>query len=186
VSCEALSPGEVQAHGGGVRIHYACADSVFGRFIVGNTARGICHLSFHAEGIDDEGALRALQNDWPAAQFVEDPLVARELSPQLGGLARDKAPLRLLLRGTNFQIKVWEALLRIPEGALLSYSGLAQSIGQPGAARAVGSALAANRIAVLIPCHRVIRETGAFGEYRWHVTRKQALIAREQAAASTE
>ncbi|KAF7599898.1 MAG: 6-O-methylguanine DNA methyltransferase [Candidatus Dactylopiibacterium carminicum] len=183
VSCEALSPGEVRAQGGGVTIRHACADSVFGRFLVGSTDRGICHLAFHVDDMSDAMAVAALRAEWPAAVLLPDGRVAAEIAPQLQLLAVGKVPLRLLLRGTNFQLKVWEALLRIPAGSVVSYAELARGIGQPRAARAVGSAVAANRIALLIPCHRVIRESGEIGEYRWQSERKLALIAREQAGA---
>lgn len=181
VNCEALTPGEIRTQGQGIVIRHGCADSVFGRFIVGITIRGICHLSFHAEAMTDADAIAALQADWPHAQLQSATEVALPIARRLAGLGAGEGRLHLLLRGTNFQIKVWEALLRIPPGQLLSYGELAQAIGQPGAARAVGSALAANRIAHLIPCHRVIRETGSFGEYRWSHWRKQAMLAYEQA-----
>lgn len=183
VSCEALSPGEVRAQGGGVTIRHGCADSVFGRFILGSTERGICHLAFHAEGMSDAEALARLRAEWPAATLQADPAPAAALAPQLARLASGQAPLRLLLRGTNFQLKVWEALLRIPAGRVVCYSDLARAIGQPKAARAVGSAVAANRIALLIPCHRVIRETGESGEYRWQPERKLAVLGHELANA---
>lgn len=184
VSCEALSPGEVRAQGGGVKIHYGCADSAFGRFIIGSTERGICHLAFHADDMDDTAATALLRAEWPAATLLHDARVAEEIAPQLALLASGRSPLRLLLRGTNFQLKVWEALLRVPAGSVVCYADLARAIAHPKAARAVGSAVAANRIALLIPCHRVIRESGETGEYRWQPERKLALIGHELAQAA--
>lgn len=182
VSCEAMTPGDVRAAGRGLLIRYGQALSPFGLMQVALTARGICDARFvEADALAE--AEQALRAEWPQAQWQRDDGVAADTVQQLfaghdraGGAGR---PLHVFLRGTNFQLKVWEALLRIPEGELRSYGQLAQAIGAPRAARAVGTAVAANRVAALIPCHRVIRETGDFGDYRWGAERKAALLGWE-------
>lgn len=172
VSCEAVTPGEVARLGATLTIRHAHATTRLGEVSIAATARGICHLSFAA---DADAGLAELRRAWPLADLVPDPALGRLAAELLEG----RSPFRLWVRGTNFQIKVWEALLRIPSGALVSYGELARRAGAPGAARAVGSAVGANPVAVLIPCHRVIRESGALGQYRWGEGRKAALLGRE-------
>lgn len=181
VACEAMTPGEIGSHGEGLTIVHGFADSPFGPFLAGTTARGVCHLRFVEPGGEDaaEAELRA---EWPKAAFVRDDAAIRSLSERLFRGGRDEKPLRVLLRGTNFQVKVWEALLRVPPGRVVSDGDLAAATGNPKAARAAGSAVGQNRIAVLVPCHRVIRESGDFGQYRWGSERKAALLAWESAA----
>ncbi|MDF2445992.1 MAG: 6-O-methylguanine methyltransferase [Moraxellaceae bacterium] len=128
-------------------------------------------------------AVTALQLDWPQARLVRDDAGAHQLATRIFARYRAPEPLTLFLRGTPFQLKVWEALLRIPDGRLVTYGALASGIGQPAASRAVGSAVGANPVALLIPCHRVIRASGVLGGYRWGVPRKQLLVALELAAA---
>jgi AraC family transcriptional regulator, regulatory protein of adaptative response / methylated-DNA-[protein]-cysteine methyltransferase len=145
------------------------------------TERGICQLSF-VQGTDREAALSLLRADWAEAELTEapertGPIVRRIFVPD----QVEALPLSLHLRGTNFQLKVWEALLRLPPGELTSYERIAAEIGRPGATRAVGNALAHNPVAYLIPCHRVIRKLGQFGEYRHGPLRKQALLGWEMA-----
>lgn len=180
VNCEALTPGQIGALGEGLVIRYGFAASPFGAFIVGTTARGICHLRFVEVG-EAERAQAELQSEWPQAGWERDDAMAQQLATDLFSPFSQPKPLNLLLRGTNFQIKVWEALLRIPSGHALSYSDLATMAALPSAQRAVGTAMARNTIAVLIPCHRVIRESGDMGLYRWGSERKQSLIVWEQA-----
>lgn len=175
VNCEGVTPGEARALGAGLRIRYGAHATALGPAFVGLTERGICHLRFTDATADPVAELR---NEWPEATLVEDPATAREM---LDALARPRAPMRLWLKGTNFQIKVWEALLRVPEGALVSYGRLAAVAGMPKAARAVASAVAANPVAWLVPCHRVIRSSGVLGQYRWGPERKAALIGWEAA-----
>jgi len=175
VSCEGVTPGEARAFGAGLRIRYGAHATALGPAFVGLTERGICHLRFIDETADPVAELR---EEWPEATLVEDPAVARET---LDALARPRAPLRLWLKGTNFQIKVWEALLRVPEGELVTYGRLATVAGMPKAVRAVASAVAANPVAWLVPCHRVIRSSGVLGQYRWGPERKAALIGWEAA-----
>ncbi len=173
VSCEALTPGEIRAQGAGVELRHGIAATPLGEALFGWTTRGVCHLAF----VDTDAAakLAALRADWPAADFVRDDTGAVELATRVFPATLAPGRLHLLLKGTNFQIKVWEALLKIPPAALVSYGRLAGHLGMPRAARAVGSAVAANHIAWLIPCHRVIREDGESANYRWGVERKLAL-----------
>ena len=179
VNCEALTPGQIGALGEGLVIRYGFAASPFGAFIVGTTARGICHLRFVEAG-EAEAAQAELQSEWPQAGWARDDEMAQQLATDLFSPFSQPRPLNLLLRGTNFQIKVWEALLRIPAGHALCYSDLATMAALPNAQRAVGTAMARNTIAVLIPCHRVIRESGEAGLYRWGTERKRAIMGWEQ------
>lgn len=178
VTCEALTPGEVGALGEGLTIQFGFAPSPLGEIIAGLTPRGVCHLHFVERG-EESLAARELHDEWPNAVFARHDARVRDLVEKMFGARADAKPLSVLLSGTNFQIKVWEALLRIPAGQLVSYRDLATQSGAPLAARAVGSAIALNRIAVLVPCHRVIREGGEIGQYRWGGERKIALIAWE-------
>ena len=179
VAFEAVTPGEMRAGGRGLEIRFGFLDSAFGRALAGLTARGVCWLSFHAAG-ERRAALAELRAHWPEARMVEDAAgVGAALGPTL---ARGRAApgLRLWVQGSNFRIKVWEALLRIPPGRLATYGDVARAVGRPGAERAVGGAVAANPVALLIPCHRVIRASGRFAVgYRWGSARKRAMIAWE-------
>ncbi|WP_303311676.1 methylated-DNA--[protein]-cysteine S-methyltransferase [Hymenobacter sp. BT730] len=181
VTLEAVTPLEYRTGGAGLNISYGVHDTPFGPALLAATDRGICGLHLlHPEQPDFAAALGALQKSWPQAQFGADadrtgPLLARAFAPVAG------QPLHLLVRGTNFQVKVWEALLRVPVGQVVSYQHVAHAIGQPRALQAVGSAVGANPVALLIPCHRVIRKEGILGEYRWGSTTKKALIGWEMA-----
>jgi AraC family transcriptional regulator of adaptative response/methylated-DNA-[protein]-cysteine methyltransferase len=179
---EAVTPGEFKSRGTGLNIDYGFHWSPFGICLLAVTDRGICALSFllHA---DQEEAVRDLKRQWAGARFEENsertaPLVDQVFPPT--GPKGSRA-LSLFLRGTNFQIKVWQALLRIPEGSVVSYEDLALHLGKPGAARAVGSAVGQNPIAFLIPCHRVIRKMGVTGNYGGGPARKKAMLAWEAA-----
>jgi AraC family transcriptional regulator of adaptative response/methylated-DNA-[protein]-cysteine methyltransferase len=180
VECEAVTPGEVRRLGRDLEIRHGVADTPFGPALFGMTPRGVCHLRFIDD--TDAAALAELMAEWPHATLVEDPGMARTMARRIFEPERG-APtsLHALVRGTNFQIRVWQALLAIPEGRLTTYGDLARRLGRPDSARAVGNAVGANAIAVLIPCHRVIRESGALGGYRWGVGRKLTLLAREDA-----
>ena len=180
VSCDAVTPGEVRSLGEGLLITYAFAPTPFGRVLAACTTRGLCHLQF-LPSTDDGEAVRQLQADWPHATLVHDDAALATIIRSVFAFVDQpqQRPLHLHLRGTNFQLKVWQALLSIAPGAVVSYGKLAALIDQPRAQRAVGSALARNRIAVLIPCHRVIRENGDIGSYRWGSERKYALLAAE-------
>ncbi|HEX5077091.1 MAG TPA: methylated-DNA--[protein]-cysteine S-methyltransferase [Gemmatimonadaceae bacterium] len=197
VTLEAVTPGEFKSGGADLTIRTGFHDSPFGECLIGVTDRGICGLSFVVDG-DRAGAMAELESHWPGATFVEDPrgtrLTVRKVFAAWNGgqwepTARDgddgvsPTPLSLLVRGTNFQVRVWQALLRIPPGTVASYEDVASRVGRAGATRAVGSAIARNPVAYLIPCHRVIRKTGAFGGYHWGAARKVAMLLRETAAA---
>lgn len=179
VTLEAASPGEIKSGGAGWTISAGLASSPFGTCVIGESPRGLCHLSFLSDE-DPESARETVLADWPNAAIQWSDPRSQELADSI--FARhhaEPAPLRALVRGTEFQVRVWRALLAIPVGTLTSYSQLASNIGRPSAARAVGSAVGQNRIGYLIPCHRVIRETGVISEYRWGAQRKKAMIAYE-------
>lgn len=172
----AMTPGEIQKLGHGLRISYAFCDTPFGMSLIGLTDRGICHLSF----VDSrEEGLRDLKERWPHSLLHADAARVQQTADAVFKPMSRRAPLALCIKGTNFQLRVWEALLKIPEGRLSTYGALARELGSPGASRAIGTAVGDNPIAYLIPCHRVIRATGAFGQYRWGEERKRAMIAYE-------
>lgn len=191
ISVEAVTPGEYKSGGAGLRIVYGFHETPFGECLLATTPRGICALLF-TDGTDGRTeALADLRGRWHAAELIEDasvtaPLVEQIFPQNVTGVEKNDSPtpVTLLLNGTNFQIQVWRALLSIPAGALCSYGDVAQQIGRPSAARAVGGAVGANPIAYLIPCHRVIRKSGVIQEYRWGTTRKKALIGWEAARAA--
>lgn len=182
VTLEAVTPGEFKNQGAGLEIVYGRHRTPFGDCLPAVTARGICGLHFLDDG-DWTAAVEQLHRQWPAATLREDPQATAPLMARIfaSDPAGAKPPLSLLVKGTNFQVKVWSALLRIPSGAVCTYADVARAISRPNAARAVGSALAANPIAYLIPCHRVIRAGGLMKEYRWGTARKKALLGWEAA-----
>jgi len=182
VSTEAVSPGEYKTRGSGLLIRYGFHPTPFGEALIGLTERGICHLSFVQD--DQSTAFAHLHTDWKNARLVEDTLATGALIDPVFSGDQSAAPLSLFVTGTNFQLKVWEALLSIPQGALSTYEQIAAQIGQPGALRAVGTAVGHNPIAYLIPCHRVIRKMGDIGNYRWGPARKKALLGWEAAHAA--
>lgn len=186
VACEAMTPGEYKALGGGLTIRWGLHDTAFGLSLVGLTERGVCWLTF-AEQPDGRDALEEMAAAWPAARLVEDADATRPVADRSfrHGSARPDEPLRLLMKGTNFQVKVWEALMRIPPGAVVSYEDVARAVGQPTALRAVGAAVGRNPVCILIPCHRVIQKSGIIHNYRYGVPRKRALLAWEQGLAET-
>ena len=185
VTAEAVTPGEYKSRGAGVTIRYAIHPTPFGKCLIATTERGICHLSFvqtsEGDAIDD------FVEDWKHATMIEDHRSTVPLIEPIFDLrySHRGKPLNVHLRGTNFQLKVWEALLQIPAGEVTTYAGIASRIGNPNATRAVGTAVGHNPIAVLIPCHRVIRKVGEFGNYRYGALRKKALLAREFALSGT-
>jgi AraC family transcriptional regulator of adaptative response/methylated-DNA-[protein]-cysteine methyltransferase len=182
VSCEAMTPGEIKAGGEGLEIIYGFAGSPFGEAIVGWTRRGICHFAFSVG--NHETMTSELVMYWPNAQYGRDDVQARHVMQDIFPATPSRGNVHLLLRGTNFQIKVWEALIHTEFGRVISYQQLAERAGRPRAQRAVGSALAANHIGFLIPCHRVIRESGDAGNYRWGSDRKLAMLAWEAGKTS--
>jgi AraC family transcriptional regulator, regulatory protein of adaptative response / methylated-DNA-[protein]-cysteine methyltransferase len=180
ISYEAMTPGEYKRQGADLEIRYGICPTPFDEALVLTTERGIAGLSF-IQG-DPAAVLERAREEWPQSRFVADPKAARHAIAPLFDRHADAAP-RLLLKGTNFQIKVWSAMLSVPPGHLISYGDLAQSIGRPGAAQAVGRALSANPLGFIVPCHRVIRATGALGDYRWGKARRRAILAWEAAGA---
>jgi AraC family transcriptional regulator of adaptative response/methylated-DNA-[protein]-cysteine methyltransferase len=182
VNMEAMSPGEFRRAAAGMVIRYGIGKTPFGHALIASTARGICHMSF-VDPQEKEVSAAALRQSWPEAWLEEDAagsaaLLTRVFTPEPG----DGARLSLWVSGTNFQIQVWRALLQVPFAGLLSYRQLAGLLGRPGAARAVGSAVARNRVAYLIPCHRILRGSGEFGVYHWGDQRKAAICGWEAAA----
>jgi len=183
VTLEAASPGEMKSGGAGWTLTAGFAETPFGKCLIAESPRGICHLAF-LEPEEKEAAWNELRENWPNARLRRDDSAAAKLAGQIFSRARlgSRISLRTFVRGTPFQLRVWRALVEIPPGQLTSYGRLAASLGIPSAARAVGSAVGANSISYLIPCHRVIRETGVIGEYRWGKLRKRALVAWENAS----
>ena len=182
VTLDAVTPGEFRENGGGLRISAGFHESPFGEALVATTERGVCGLSFH-DG-SRRSALRDLAERWPQATIEERPRVTAPIASRIFAalVVRDPeglVPLGLLVRGTNFQVKVWRALLQVPVGSVATYEDIATAIGTPNAVRAVGTAIGRNPVAFLIPCHRVIRTTGALGGYRWGLPRKRAMLAWE-------
>jgi AraC family transcriptional regulator, regulatory protein of adaptative response / methylated-DNA-[protein]-cysteine methyltransferase len=177
ITTEALTPGEVRNRGKGVNLSFGFGDTPFGQTLVSWTARGLNFLGF-CEELGAGRVLGELRELWAQADFVEQPLEAQVWLHRVFDGSQDQ-PLPLWLRGSPFQLKVWEALMTIPDGASVTYAGLARKIGQPTAARAVGSAVGANPLAWIIPCHRVIRQHGEPGGYRWGVITKRAVIGYE-------
>jgi AraC family transcriptional regulator, regulatory protein of adaptative response / methylated-DNA-[protein]-cysteine methyltransferase len=183
VSTEAVTPGEYKTRGQGLEIRFGGHATPFGEALIGVTERGICYLSFVETS--QEAALTVLRKEWPLAHLIRAQSETETFARAIFGLESAPAPLPLFLNGTNFQLKVWEALLNIPSGNVTTYAGIALSIGNPAAVRAVGTAVGHNPVAVLIPCHRVIRKVGEFGNYRYGATRKKALLGWEMATANS-
>lgn len=177
---EAMTPGDYARQGEGLTIFWGWFESPFGPAIVMGTDKGICGMGFAAE-MGEAEAFHDLLRRWPKAQFVEDPMALRPwvLAAFGAGGGPDKAPLYLI--GAPFQIKVWEALLRIPSGQVTTYGDIATVIGHPKAVRAVGTAVGRNPISWLIPCHRALRKSGGLGGYHWGLPVKRALLAWESA-----
>lgn len=184
VKTEAITPGEYRALGAGLTISYGFHPTPFGECLLALTERGICALAF-VEQRDRQSLRDWLAAQWPRAALRENPGATQPMVDKIfTGRASPSRPLPLLLKGTNFQIKVWEALLRIPHGAVVSYETVAAAIAAPKASRAAGSAIGKNPIAYIIPCHRVIRKIGESGNYRWGRARKQAILGWEAATRS--
>lgn len=184
VTVEAVTPGEYKRHGADLEIRCGVHPSPFGECLVGITDRGICALEFLSDRSADNGILE-LGHRWPGAVIRHDPVATRELLPALfpGPAGGPRGPFTLYIKGTNFQLQVWQALLRIPAGTLTTYGAIARHLDKPGASRAVGQAVGWNPISYLIPCHRVISSTTGLGGYRWGLPRKRALLAWEAAGA---
>ena len=181
LSVEAVTPGQFKVFGEGMVIRYGFSESPFGRCLIALTDRGICDLRFVNE-VNEKDEESNLKEKWSAARLVKDRQSVDQAAGRVFETTSGRGKAKLDLRGTNFQIKVWQALLRIREGTVISYSDLARRIGRPDAVRAVAGAVGSNPVAWLIPCHRVLRKSGEMGGYRWGVTRKKIMLARELAA----
>lgn len=184
VQIEGMTPAQYKNAGQGIMIQYSFQQSPFGQIILGSTARGLCYMAF---GEDESLMFQELSQRFPNAQFVA---ATDEYQQNALGIfkpqQKELPQIKLHLKGSDFQLKVWESLLRIPMGQLRTYGALAQQIGRESAARAVGTAIGSNPVAYLIPCHRVIQSTGAFGGYMWGETRKTAIIGWEASYTDKE
>lgn len=179
---EAMSPGEYAKKGAGLVISYGWFDGPFGETLVMGTSKGICGVAFASEtGRDNTYA--DLTSRWPNAEFVEDPDMLSPWIPNVFGASQGETPL--LLIGTPLQIKVWEALMRIPSGQVTTYSEIAHAVGSPKAVRAVGTAIGKNPISWIIPCHRALRKSGGLGGYHWGLPVKRAMLAYEAAQSES-
>ncbi len=203
ITTEAVKPGDIRSRGKGLEIRYGFHPSPFGKCLIGVTERGICALRFLQEGMEEDDLVFHLKKKWPEAQILHDPHPGEQVLDRvfpyplwawteaesnreshrivLETNIQSPGPLHLYVQGTNFQIQVWEALIQIPLGEGVSYEGLARRVGDPKASRAVGSAVGENLIPFLIPCHRVLRKSGEFGNYGEGPFRKKAILAWEAA-----
>lgn len=181
VQLEAVTPGEYKQRGAGLVIDHGVHDTPFGQAFVALTPRGVCNFSFLDEKAP-EVPLTALAHNWPEAELREAPSRTQNvINTMFDGSKAPDRPISLHVSGTNFQISVWRALLQIPPAKVVSYAQVASAVGNPKAARAVGLAVGANPVALMIPCHRVIQQNGKLGGYHWGETRKQAIHAWEAA-----
>ncbi len=186
VKIEAMTPGEYKELGKGVKIAFGISSTPFGDTLIATTDRGLCTLRFLDNKADAPLVLQELKVSWPNAVFREDIDTVQKLSKTIFNHDQDNKIFKLFVKGTNFQVKVWQALLSIPEGSLVSYQGVASLIGRPTSTRAVASAIAKNPIAYLIPCHRIISKSGDVNNYRWGTIRKKIIIGYEAAKTKKE
>jgi AraC family transcriptional regulator, regulatory protein of adaptative response / methylated-DNA-[protein]-cysteine methyltransferase len=180
---EAVTPQEYKQHGSGIHIQYGFHETPFGLALIGVTERGICWLSFITTDEDPKHEMEKMKEYWHNSVFHQDQELTNGFISSIFGHGDTEKKLHVFVKGTNFQVKVWEALLRLPLGSVTTYQGIAEKIQNPKAMQAVGSAVGSNHIAYLIPCHRVIRKDGILGEYRWNPTRKKSMIGWEMAKA---
>lgn len=179
---EAVTPQEYKLSGAGISVEYGFHESPFGTCLLGTTERGVCWLSFLSEEDSPKSEMEKMKEHWNQSVFRQNQeLTSGILSRVFDAQPQASQKLHLLVKGTNFQVKVWEALLRLPMGSVTTYQGIAEKIANPKAMQAVGSAVGSNHIAYLIPCHRVIRKDGVLGEYRWSAARKKSIIGWEMA-----
>lgn len=184
VNIEGMTPGEYKNGGENLNINYSFAETPFGNILVASTAKGICHIAF-ADVAED--ALEALKTKFPNAVYRQFADAAQQHALSIFTHDWDRiSEIKLHLKGTDFQLKVWETLLKIPTGQLTTYGAIAKELGMSSASRAVGSAIGANPVAFIIPCHRIIQSTGLLGQYHWGSTRKTAIIGWEAAIATSE
>jgi AraC family transcriptional regulator of adaptative response/methylated-DNA-[protein]-cysteine methyltransferase len=191
IQFDGVTPGEFKKKGRGLDICYGIHETPFSYCLLATTKRGVCKLAFFDDSCQSELYIQELKSDWPNAIVTAEQALTKEVIDRIfpktkqvksdPSLSDDQASLHLCLKGTPFQLKVWQALLSIPDGSLCSYQQIADSIGASSSVRAVASAVAKNNIAYLIPCHRVIKSTGAFNKYRWGVLRKKVMILKEAA-----
>lgn len=182
ITWEAATPGEIKQRGAGLEIVYGFHPTPFGECLLAQTERGICNLFFVQNG-DRQAVLDDLQRRWSGASLRQDAKATSKAAYQAFTFFNGERAgnMQLFLSGTRFQLKVWEALLQVPAGTVVSYEDIAARIGRPTASRAVSGAIGSNPVSVIIPCHRVIRKMGEYGGYRWGMPRKRALLAWEQA-----
>jgi len=183
---EAVTPQEYKLRGSGIHIEFGFHKTPFGNCLIGVTERGVCWLSFFNVDEDGRHELENMKAHWHNSVFHQDQGITKNFVDSIfhhkgADKAGTQSKLHLFVKGTNFQIKVWEALLKIPMGDVTTYQGIAKNIHNPKAMQAVGSAVGSNHIAYLIPCHRVIRKDGILGEYRWEAARKKSIIGWEMA-----
>jgi len=188
LTVHASTPGQYRKGGAGLTTRFAFCESPFGDCFVASTANGVCWLAFIREEGEKEATFQKFRQQWPNAALIEDSGSINAVIDRIFAKARSRKAqdVTLHLHGSNFQLRVWEALLRIPPGAIATYGDVADGIGATGSARAVGGAVAQNPVAFLIPCHRVIRATGSFGNYRWGDERKRAMLAFETLQTNTD
>ena len=175
VTLDAMTPGELKLLGRGTAIRYGFSDTPFGRALLGTTARGVCHLAFVEAG-KEKSALRELQEQWPEATAEQDDSHALLIARQIWA-GEGESALKVSVGGTNFQLKVWQALIDLGGRGRTTYTALADTIGLDSGARAIGNAVGANPVAWLIPCHNVLRKDGGLGGYHWGEDRKRAMLA---------
>jgi AraC family transcriptional regulator of adaptative response/methylated-DNA-[protein]-cysteine methyltransferase len=182
VSCDAMTPGEIQKRGEGLNIIYGFYATELGELMIAQTPRGVCWLGFLVDEKRDV-SLRRMKKHWPLAKFKHhDSAITADAAAMMkiwNGAGDKKKKLKLDLYGTNFQLQVWQALLKIPMGETATYQDIARQLGRPKASRAIGNAVGANPISLLIPCHRVIRATGIIDNYGWGSPRKKLILAME-------
>lgn len=184
INIEGMTPGEYKNGGENLAINYSFAESPFGNILVASTLKGICHIAFADDAAME---LELLKAKFPNAFYKQIADVTQQNALYIFTHNWDKiSEIKLHLKGTDFQLKVWETLLKIPAGQLTTYGTVAKNIGMPAASRAVGTAIGANPVAFLIPCHRIIQSTGNFGGYHWGSTRKTAIIGWEAAMTANE
>lgn len=182
VHVDAMTPGQVSRAGEGVTITWGVHDSPLGAAFIAVTELGVCSLQFADSAAARRAAVARVQAEWPGATLVESSSRTRDAARRaLGRLGATAGPLALHVRGTNFQLKVWAALLNVAPGSVTTYEEVACAIGRPRAVRAVGTAVGRNPVSVLIPCHRVIRKSGHLGGYAWGLERKELLLRTEDA-----
>jgi len=183
---EAVTPQEYKLSGSGIKVEYGFHETPFGTCLIGVTERGICWLSFVAIGDEAAVEMEKMKEHWHQSIFHQNQSVTESFTNKIfnRGDAETQSKINVFVKGTNFQVKVWEALLRLPIGSVTTYQNIAEKIKNPKAMQAVGSAVGSNHIAYLIPCHRVIRKDGILGEYRWSAARKKSIIGWEMSKAS--